>query len=116
MSELKACPFCGGTAIDVGLEAYRPVGGTPDDRWRVRCKSCWSPGAWGDSSDEAITHWNTRTPDPLAPLVQAVVDAAKAWYEVWLTIGVAKPIREGHNGRPLSDLIEAVHKLRETQG
>ena len=73
MTELRECPFCGGTAIDVGLEAYRPVGGTPDDRWRVRCKSCWSPGAWGDSSDEAITHWNTRAPDPL---VDAVVQAA----------------------------------------
>jgi hypothetical protein len=70
MSELKACPFCGGVPII-------------EDNWGARwittkCKDkCINRGAsfaWLSCVDQ----WNTRTPDPA---YQKVVDAARGYVE-----------------------------------
>ena len=59
MSELKACPFCGGTDIK---EKENGMG----DHW-MRC-SCSAKGPRGFYPQGV---WNTRTPDPLAEKVDA---------------------------------------------
>lgn len=60
--ELKPCPFCGGNAE---TRNSKWVG---RDHWGVACTGCGDP--WfdcrADTEAEAITAWNTRTPEPAA--------------------------------------------------
>ena len=100
------CPHCMGRELGIAETIQGEIG------FQMTCLSCKANGPRGDTEDEAKVLWNGRR---VSLEGEAVVEAALAWYEVWLTIGVAKPIREGHNGRLLSDLIEAVRKLREAQ-
>jgi Lar family restriction alleviation protein len=64
--KLKPCPFCGGEARTRTTRKMNR-GGT---RYYVECKHCYaSSNPWydlgaTDTKAEAITAWNTRTPDP----------------------------------------------------
>lgn len=46
--ELKPCPFCGGTEIDMEDNAY------------MRCTSCGASSGWKYDPVEAIEAWNNR--------------------------------------------------------
>ena len=72
MSELKACPFCGGSAQDnIHTRDGRMVG----------CNSCYATIArfLPDANAKAREAWNTRTPTPLPDDV-----AAALWREAAL--------------------------------
>lgn len=58
MSELKACPFCGGAA---GLCK------DDDGRWtQVECLSCGArSNEWPDDEKAPIAAWNRRAPVPV---------------------------------------------------
>jgi len=55
-SELKPCPFCGGTDVNLHHSAKTFMS------W-VSCKSCGldAPSETGVTDEEAITYWNTRS-------------------------------------------------------
>lgn len=57
-TELKPCPFCGGEA--------KTIAPTPgySEHWWVNCAAeCPEGMGVGDTEPEAITAWNTRSPD-----------------------------------------------------
>lgn len=56
MAELKACPFCGSENIDCS------DAGNKTDVWFVQCENCCATFPHFESKEEAITAWNTRTP------------------------------------------------------
>lgn len=66
---LLPCPFCGGEAA---VES-------PTCGYRVQCveDGCYTAGPWPDdcTEAEAITAWNTRTPDPAPSLLEALENA-----------------------------------------
>lgn len=95
--KLKPCPFCG---TYISLQVVDRTLGRLRERWHVRCPTCDLLGKEAESPENAITYWNTRTPDPL---VQAVVDAAGEWHTRTI------PSTE-------MALNRAVRKLREAQG
>lgn len=68
MSDLKPCPFCGGS--DVELFWRLPLS---PRIWRVRCASCQlvTPGYYetSDGKAEAIKFWNQRAPEPQIELI-----------------------------------------------
>lgn len=47
--EIKPCPFCGSTEIEIEDNAY------------MRCTSCGASSGWKDSPVEAIEAWNSRS-------------------------------------------------------
>jgi len=60
MTELKPCPFCGGTDR-VRSVAYAGTSFEPEDpRWHVGCTAC-DAGVDGLTKSESIAIWNTRT-------------------------------------------------------
>lgn len=60
MSEkLKPCPFCGGEAEMINIDAARVQGIT--DPVTVRCKECKCNTNWFSKEWEAIDAWNRRT-------------------------------------------------------
>lgn len=66
-TELKPCPFCGGTNLDVlnVLEEnpeYELFGMTKDN-WNVVCNSCYGYGGTRRTVFEAIEAWNRRAGD-----------------------------------------------------
>ena len=54
MSELKPCPFCGGSKVSVA--------GWKDQYW-VTCSGCETEGPSGETKTEAMEVWNQRTPE-----------------------------------------------------
>lgn len=50
--ELKSCPFCGSEYISVPHNA--------DINTWASCLACMADGPLGDTTQEAITAWNTR--------------------------------------------------------
>lgn len=74
--ELKLCPFCGSEAE---LHKHDPdFGGSV-----IGCTSCEFVGMYFETDQDAITAWNTRTPDNAAlvrKLVEALKNAKEALY------------------------------------
>lgn len=54
MSELKPCPFCGGTDISCA------DAGRKTDVWFIQCEDCFATFPHFDSKAEAIEAWNRR--------------------------------------------------------
>jgi Lar family restriction alleviation protein len=74
MTELKPCPFCGGTPA---LQSWTPDDGDDHAHW-IECQSCKiEQMALFDTPAEAIAAWNRRA----APEVpsDAVVERLRAW-------------------------------------
>ncbi len=70
-SEVKPCPFCGGTimlqldkmAINLGegdAEEDPSLDNIPEEEWFVFCGECGAMGPLGDTPAEAREKWNTR--------------------------------------------------------
>lgn len=57
MTELKLCPFCGGSP-KLESDSHRKEFGR--DRFRIVCSSCYVGTRWYDSPDEAWLMWNGR--------------------------------------------------------
>ena len=57
MSELKPCPFCGGTNIQ-----HRHQGGGLDHT--IRCRDCGCKTGHHESKEDNVASWNRRAPDP----------------------------------------------------
>lgn len=55
MSELKKCPFCGGTNLQIDKDKY-----ADHYQYRVRCAFCHALGKVELSEEKAIESWNTR--------------------------------------------------------
>ena len=53
--ELKPCPFCGGSELDV-----REVDSATGKRHSVFCGSCWAFGPAETTEKQAMTEWNSR--------------------------------------------------------
>ena len=64
MAELKPCPFCGGTRLEVlnALEAQPELElvGLTHDNWNVVCSDCYGIGGTRRKAIEAIEAWNRR--------------------------------------------------------
>ncbi len=62
MDNLKACPFCGNTNIDLHLSfaKYLETTGKQSWHWTIECHEC---GAFikKDKAEQAIEAWNRRT-------------------------------------------------------
>lgn len=56
MDELRACPFCGGTE----LEITNTIG--MGSLANVTCLDCYATGGLGFTKEDAIEKWNVRTP------------------------------------------------------
>ena len=56
MAELKPCPFCGGTK----LEITNPMGA--GSFANITCLDCYATGGLGITKQDAINKWNIRTP------------------------------------------------------
>lgn len=65
MSELKSCPFCGSTDIDIEVGP-------------AACRNCWCQGP---HRYELACDWNTRAPDPAIAALQAEVARWQQLYE-----------------------------------
>ena len=76
MSELKPCPFCGGT--DIGMTYCQPYSlDIPYDIFG--CKNCGANFyAKATSIEQSGRTWNTRAPDPRIAELEAEVDRCKA--------------------------------------
>ncbi|MBW5802222.1 Lar family restriction alleviation protein [Halomonas elongata] len=96
MSELKPCPFCGGTDLGYSTDVVMP------DNWHdasVVCSGCDMEGPRGGS-------WQDSEAD-------AKVEAAKAWNRRALPEGVALVPREitaesGYKARMIGDFVETI--------
>lgn len=55
MTELKPCPFCGGTnvVVDEFWERY-------DEPYFIACNECGASGPYTHKKEEAIELWNRR--------------------------------------------------------
>ena len=53
---LKACPFCGGPALDDFIPEHHS--------YRIECNDCDATGKICDSPELAIAAWNRRVPAP----------------------------------------------------
>ncbi len=72
MSELKTCPFCGGTNVEVVTYTERP--GSAYRPWiAVECGDCDISGETHKSEEEAAEAWNTRAAATDAGLREALV-------------------------------------------
>lgn len=64
MFELKPCPFCGGTNVEVlnALENQPEMElvGLSKDNWNVLCNDCYALGGTRRTAVEAIEAWNRR--------------------------------------------------------
>lgn len=69
MSELKNCPHCPKSMIDVLL-----VEAT--NRWQVFCGCCGSSSGSHKTKEQAVIGWNTRTPDPKIESLTAQLEEA----------------------------------------
>ncbi len=58
-SDLKPCPFCGGTNLDATV-AYVTLGDMKHLAWRVLCKPCAVSGPEAPAKSDAIDNWNCR--------------------------------------------------------
>ncbi len=114
MSELKVCPFCRSNDVAVAERHMFPS----RDIYLGVCRSCGSRGKEYGSRSAAGRHWNTRTPVPLPPLVQAVVDASESAFDYHYRV------RPWENGPTFSTpsisetemaVCEAYRKWREAQ-
>jgi len=94
MSELKACPFCGGAASDPTNESKgRPV-------WIISCyQFCISMRR--NSKSEVIECWNTRKPEPGQPAAVQVDLIA-------LRENLASALLEIHNFRTAGEKSEFI--------
>ena len=64
MAELKPCPFCGGTNVEVlnALEEQPEMElvGMTKDNWNVLCHDCCAFGGTRRTAVEAVEAWNRR--------------------------------------------------------
>ena len=64
MSELKPCPFCGGTNVEVlnrlEEEPEMELVGLTKDNWNVLCHDCYACGGTRRTATDAIEAWNGR--------------------------------------------------------
>lgn len=64
MAELKSCPFCGGTNVEVlnALEEQPEMElvGMTKDNWNVLCHDCYALGGTRRTAVEAVEAWNMR--------------------------------------------------------
>jgi len=114
MSELKACPFCGGERILVFPPTCRinaPY--DPNDRLFpiARCAQCCAevPGDsldWSDDSRTARKCWNTRTPETreLREALEAIAEKAADCERIH-NLGDARSVRPEHGSRLPSRII-----------
>lgn len=88
MSELKACPFCGGKA-----EIISEVIPTDGEVFSSRCKCCFSRTGQYTSESAATDVWNRRTqPDNAALSIMQLKQMNKNMYNrqwVWIEVLVA---------------------------
>jgi Lar family restriction alleviation protein len=74
MDKLKPCPFCQSAGVSLSYSTD-PTGETINGRF-VECESCAANGPVCGTEAEAITAWNTRTPNSvITELVEAARDA-----------------------------------------
>ena len=63
MSELKPCPFCGGSAFTENLTELTKYGEMEElDDCYVTCRSCGCCGKVMESLEQAVEVWNRRPP------------------------------------------------------
>ena len=78
MAELKPCPFCGGTRVEVfnQLEEQPEMEliGLTKDNWNVVCDDCFAVGGTRRTAAEAMEAWNRRVGDDLT---ERMVDDGK---------------------------------------
>lgn len=67
--ELKSCPFCGGTALELDDDLLPSVG-LCYNHW-VCCIPCEIEGPRGATREEAIEKWNTRAKTKIPYLGEA---------------------------------------------
>ena len=69
MAELKPCPFCGWTKVEVSnmLEDWPEMAevGLSPNNWRVLCTECYASGGVRRTAEEAVEAWNSRVGDDL---------------------------------------------------
>ena len=58
MSDLKPCPFCGGTAKLRRVSEPRPD--AKPDSFSVKCTVCCAESNWFKTDGYALEAWNTR--------------------------------------------------------
>lgn len=84
IQELKPCPFCGGTEIELSC-------GTPDREGipkQMNCTECGASGPWDyateESTEQQVKDWNTRpTPDLTERIEAAAEEIAKEIKLAW---------------------------------
>lgn len=59
VSELKPCPFCGGTVVRVSPYTEDTIRG-PIVRWQVFCADCLCSGPKMNVKAVAVARWNVR--------------------------------------------------------
>ena len=70
--DLKPCPFCGSTELQIGRNPTRPL-------WEVECYACWGVMTSDTSQSKAEHDWNRRRPeDALRARVEAAEQRAEA--------------------------------------
>ena len=74
MTDLKACPFCGGTEIKLN--------GTQRPYWYAECQKCGVSDGLCHTKDEAHKSWNTRANDKGGEAVAELMktNAATGWH------------------------------------
>ena len=71
MAELKPCPFCGGTAIELNRktrENFAFINGvvkrrTLSERFQIKCENCPCGTYFGFYLEDVIEAWNRRAED-----------------------------------------------------
>lgn len=75
-TELKPCPFCRGKRLTVWTTCHAP---TKAKQKQVICKDCkCAAGGMRDTTEDAITAWNTRHSDTDLAVAAALQMAAEA--------------------------------------
>lgn len=92
-SDLRPCPFCGGSAI---LEGQALA-------WTVTCENCGMQTAVRNKPEQATADWNSRV-----PLVADAIAACEAEY----VSGETGTAEDAAYNRGVRDCIEAIKELR----
>ena len=60
-SDIKDCPFCGGSAkIITWGESHKYGGSFKSVTYSIRCEDCEAITGWDKILENAIEHWNQR--------------------------------------------------------
>jgi len=74
--KLKQCPFCGGEGKIIDKKDFR------ETAHQVQCQKCYSITDLYSYREDAITAWNTRTPDVNKDLLEALKEATRSDFQL----------------------------------